>query len=180
MDAVSTYLRITASVLKFPPPCTVFSPAWLFPVSLFWPQKLTGRGFSQMYAWPLVVRLWLRVGGKQKKRKNLFGRSGHMDFRTSRLRGSLKGNLRGVGHLLGTLLCSYLGNCQFCYRTDLGGGGERYTITKWTHPCAPGVTHPVLGSPCPPPGKNISQCQRLVKRKGIMYLRSYTNLRVMT
>ena len=50
MDAVSTYLRITASVLKFPPPCTVFSPAWLFPVSLFWPQKLTGRGFSQMYA----------------------------------------------------------------------------------------------------------------------------------
>ena len=53
---------------------------------------------------------------------------------------------------MGTLLCSYLGNCQFCYRTDLGGGGERYTITKWTHPCALGVPHPVLGLPCLQPG----------------------------
>ena len=59
-----------------------------------------------------------------------------------------------------------------------GVGGERYTITEWTHPCAPGVPHPILGSPSLPPGKDVSQCQRLVKRKGIIYLKSYTNLRV--
>ena len=66
---------------------------------------------------------------------------------------------------------------DLCYRTDgVWGGGEQYTIAKWTHPCAPGVPHPVLGSPCPPPGKDVSQCQRLVKRKGVIYLKSYTNL----
>ena len=66
-----------------------------------------------------------------------------------------------------------------CYTTD-PGWGERYTITEGTCPCAPGVPHPVLGSPYPPPGEDISQCQRLVKRKDIIYLKSYTNLRVVT
>ena len=28
---------------------------------------------------------------------------------------------------------------------------------------------PILGLPCPPPGNDVSQCQRLVKRKGIIY-----------
>ena len=50
-----------------------------------------------------------------------------------------------------------------------GGGGKWYTITKWTPHCGPGAPLPVLGLPCPPPGKDISQCQRLVKRKGIIY-----------
>ena len=61
------------------------------------------------------------------------------------------------------------------------GVGEQYTITEWTHPCAPGgPPNPILGSPCQLPGKDVSQCQRLVKRKGIFYLKSYTNIRVIT
>ena len=46
--------------------------------------------------------------------------------------------------------------------------------------CSGGAPPSVLGLPCPLPGKDICQCQRLVKRKRIIYLKSYTNLRVMT
>ena len=35
---------------------------------------------------------------------------------------------------------------------------------------------PILGLVCPLPGKDVSQCQRLLKRKGIIYLKSYTDL----
>ena len=47
-------------------------------------------------------------------------------------------------------------------------------------PCALGVPYPVLGSPCPLLGKDILECQRLVKRKDIIYLKNYMNLRVIT
>ena len=55
------------------------------------------------------------------------------------------------------------------------GAAERYTIAEWTHPCALGVPHPILGLPCLPPEKDISQDQRLVKRKGIIYAKIYIN-----
>ena len=58
--------------------------------------------------------------------------------------------------------------------TEQTQGEERYTITERIHPCALGVPHPVLGWPCLPPGKDISQCQRLVK--GIIYLKDMTDL----
>ena len=35
---------------------------------------------------------------------------------------------------------------------------------------------PILSSPCPPPGNYSPQCQRLVKRKGIIYSKSDTDL----
>ena len=57
-------------------------------------------------------------------------------------------------------------------QTCLGGGQN--TITKWIPPFSRGT--PVLGSPCPPPGNYVSQFQRLVKRKGIIYSKSYTDL----
>ena len=43
-------------------------------------------------------------------------------------------------------------------------------------PLCSGGWSTVLGSPWLPPGKDISQCQRLVTRKGIIYLKSYTDL----
>ena len=37
------------------------------------------------------------------------------------------------------------GNPQcWYYRTDLGRGGEQYTITEWTPPSAPGSPCPIL------------------------------------
>ena len=52
-----------------------------------------------------------------------------------------------------------------CYRTDLGRRGD-ILLPNGPHLLP---ASPVLGSPFPPPGNCSSQCQRLVKRKGIIY-----------
>ena len=40
-----------------------------------------------------------------------------------------------------------------CITEQTRGGGGPCTITEWTHPCALGVPHPVLGLPCRHQGK---------------------------
>ena len=50
-------------------------------------------------------------------------------------------------------------------------GGKPYAITKRPPFFSGSLPRHLLGSPCPPPGRDISQGQRLVKRKGIIYLK---------
>ena len=65
---------------------------------------------------------------------------------------------------------------EYSYRTDRGGVND-ILLLNGLPLCAPGVTLTlVLGSPCLLPGKDISQCQRLAKREGIIYSKSYTDL----
>ena len=63
---------------------------------------------------------------------------------------------------------------SYCYRTDLGEGGEQNTITEWISRLVLwGSPHPVLGSPCPPPGKDISQCQIGEKERDYLFKELY-------
>ena len=58
--------------------------------------------------------------------------------------------------------------------TERTHGRGQNTTNEWTPPSPWGP--PVLGLPFLPPGNYSSQCEILVKRKGIIYSKSYTDL----
>ena len=60
--------------------------------------------------------------------------------------------------------------------TEQTWGGVHDILLPNGTPLCSGGPRPIVGSPCPPPGKDVSQCQRLVKRKGIIYSKRYTDL----
>ena len=71
--------------------------------------------------------------------------------------------------------------CHLVTEQTRGGGATNHILLpNGTTLVLQGFPHPVLGSPCLPPGRDVSWCQRSVKRKGIIYLKSYANLTVMT
>ena len=71
--------------------------------------------------------------------------------------------------------------CHLVTEQTRGGGATNHILLpNGTTLVLQGFPHPVLGSPCLPPGRDVSWCQRSVKRKGIIYLKSYANLRVMS